>query len=352
MRRRYLGDIVLTQPVFFNLRQHWPNALITVVVDEGNGDLLKWNRDVTEVLELPRRRAGESNVSHASRWMKFVRLLRAKKYTLVFDLTPNKQSAVVTWLTGAPRRVSYWLEDQRGWRHRFYNALVYWSWKDHASMHMVDLLLRQLEVVNVPIVSREVHSRVPDDAAAEAQRELARLIPHRTGPVLLVHPGARVAARVWPPENYARAIDEVIAAWGAHVIVTGGKADEPLLNTIRTTLRTDRVVFAEPMPVLKFAALASQTDLFVGNDSGPMHLVAAVGTPVVAVFDAQLPTLWGPVGSGHVVVRASQPCTACIAPDLCRPPVPDHMYCVRRITVDEVVSAISRQLDRRGFGRA
>jgi ADP-heptose:LPS heptosyltransferase len=75
-----------------------------------------------------------------------------------------------------------------------------------------------------------------------------------------------------------------------------------------------------------------------------MHLAAAVGTPVVALFGAISPVQWGPLGEAHVVVRPSMPCTACVCPERCRPPDPYRMHCVRRVTINEARAALHTQI--------
>jgi len=96
--------------------------------------------------------------------------------------------------------------------------------------------------------------------------------------------------------------------------------------------------------VRELAALIQAADLFLGHDSGPMHLAAAVGTPCVAIFGAASPLQWSPHGEGHRVVAPGMPCEECVCPDRCVPPNPYHMYCVRRITEDRVREALHDQL--------
>jgi ADP-heptose:LPS heptosyltransferase len=92
------------------------------------------------------------------------------------------------------------------------------------------------------------------------------------------------------------------------------------------------------------AAVLGEAELFLGSDAGPAHLAAAVGTRAVVLFGAALPAQWAPLGEGHTVLRPAMPCAACVSPELCRPPDPYHMYCVRRIPASEVSGAVDRVL--------
>ncbi|MEW6158358.1 MAG: glycosyltransferase family 9 protein [Verrucomicrobiota bacterium] len=346
VRRRYVGDLILTKPVFANLRRHWPGAWITAVVDEGFRELAAWHSDVNEVLEIPRQKKSEWFWVYWMRWMRFLRTLRLRPFDLAFDLTQNTRSALVTLLSGAPRRVSYWIEQERGWHHRCYHDCVFWSWQDHADFHMVDLLLKPLEKEGIPIVTRDISVEVPAAMSERVRQKLSDLCADNQSTTVLIHPGARTRPKLWPVENFAAVADRIQSELGAQVLFTSGRSEMQVVWAIVSRMKMKPAVYPAPESFSELAVLLKEADVFLGHDSGPMHIAAAVGTPVVALFGAQDPHLWGPWGENHIALRASLPCQPCLAPQLCRPPAPANVYCVRQTRIDEVLDAIATQLAR------
>ncbi|MDQ3815430.1 MAG: glycosyltransferase family 9 protein, partial [Armatimonadota bacterium] len=181
----------------------------------------------------------------------------------------------------------------------------------------------------------------PEDQQAVA--ELMRrhgLVPHE---FVVVHPGARLPTKCWPPERFARVLDEVEESAGLKTVLIGGGEERPLAESIRETAQAQPVDLAGQLPFGQLVALLQNCRLYIGNDTGPMHVAAAVGAPVIALFGLPEPARWGPVGENHVVLRASMPCP-CPFPKVCQPPYPDKTLCVRRIAVDEVIEAVRHQL--------
>jgi len=108
--------------------------------------------------------------------------------------------------------------------------------------------------------------------------------------------------------------------------------------------KTHLVALQAPLSIPQFAALTAQFDLMVCHDSGPMHVAAAVGTPVIALLGSQNPVLFAPPGEGHTVLQPPLPCRTCVAPHACAPADSYHNYCVRNITVDQVWAALRARL--------
>ena len=332
IRRRYLGDIVLLGSVLRNLRLHWPAAWITVLTEAAYAGVLRLNPDVDSALTFPRR-AGE--------WIGFVRALRRFGFTHVLDFDNTDKTALVTRLTGAATRATFDRE-LIPFRYRWvytHTAKVTNAFYD--SHHITDTYLALPAAIGVPVTSREVRlvPRPPDVAAAQ------KLVA-RGGNKVLVHPGTRSAHRVWPVERFAEICDRLQDKLGAQVFLTAGPGEQPLVAEIKTRAQMHLVTLDAPRDVGGLAALLAQFDAFLCHDSGPMHVAAAVGTPVVALFSSQNATIWRPLGERHTILQTPLPC-ACIgaaAPTPCVPGDSYRSYCVRKIAVDEVFAAVTRTL--------
>ncbi len=332
VRRRYLGDIVLLGSVLRNLRLHWPAAAITLLTEAAYAGVVALNPDVNSPLTFPRA---------AGNWLGFANRLRRARFTHVLDFDNTERTALVTRLTGARVRATFERElipFRYGWAYT-HTAKVTNAFYD--SHHITETYLALPGAVGVPLKSREVSLALCARDAAYA----GRLVP-RGGNKILVHPGSRSPQRVWPPERFAEVCDRLQDTLGAQVFVTAGPGEQPLVEQIRAQARSHLVVLPSPTDVGKLAALLAQFDVFLCHDSGPMHVAAAVGTPVVALFGSQNATIWQPLGARHTVLQTRLPCD-CIGPAAPAPCVRGdsyRSYCVRKIAADEVFTALTRTL--------
>lgn len=332
IRRRYLGDIVLLGPVFRNLRLHWPDAQITALTEAPYTGVLALNPDVNRALTFPRR---------VFQWPAFLRALRAARFTHVLDFDNTDKTALLTRVSGALIRVAFDRELIKFRYPSFYTHSARVANAFYDSHGITETYLQLLAPIGVPLASREVRllPRATDLAAAR------RLAP-RGGKKILVHPGSRSAHRVWPADRFAAVCDQLQDKLQAQIFLVGGPAEQDLLQEIRSHAKSHLVAIERPLPVGEFAALVTQFSVFLCHDSGPMHVAAAVGTPVVALFGSQNATIWRPNGDRHTVLQTPLPC-ACIGRDAPTPCVKGdgyRSYCVRMLTVEDVFAAVAAKL--------
>lgn len=335
IRRRYLGDIVLLGSVFRNLRLHWPAAHLALLVEPGCAAITPLHPDVDATLVLPRSLLA---------WPGFLRRLRRERFTHVLDFDNTDKTALLTRWTGALLRLTYRRELVKHRHPRCYTHAVPVTNAFYDSHHITETYLALLAPLGVPLATREI--RLVPSAA-----DLAAVAPLSAGPGrrILVHPGSRSPMRVWPAERFAAVCDRLQDELGVQVFLTGGPGDRAELEKIRAAARSHVVALEPRFTVGRFAALVSRFDLFLCHDSGPMHIAAGVGTPVVALYGSQNAVIWRPVGAHHTVLQTALPC-ACL-PDTPAPCVKTdsyRSYCVRQLTVEQVFRAVS---DRLSAGR-
>jgi heptosyltransferase-3 len=333
IRRRYLGDLVLLGSVVRNLRLHWPSARITVLSEAAYAGVVPLNPEIDAALAFPRA---------AAAWPGFLAALRRGRFTHVLDFDNTEKTALVTRITGAAVRATFDRElivHRYGWLYTHAAKVANAFYDSH---HVTDTYLALPAAIEVPIVSREIRL-VPPAADVEAAR---RLLP-AGGRKVLVHPGSRSAHRVWPAERFAAVCDRLQDELGAQVFLTAGPAEQPLVEQIRRAAQSHLVTIPPTAQVGAFAALAAQCDVFLCHDSGPMHVAAGVGTPVVALFSSQNAAIWRPVGERHSVLQTTLPCACFPAGTLPEPCVPGdsyRSYCVRQLGVEQVYAAVARSL--------
>jgi heptosyltransferase III len=349
--RPILGDMILAGPVFRNLRAWRPDARIVAACLEGTRDLLSFVAEADEVVEIPNPRRVGRRLGFAARWLALARRLRAERFDLVYDMQQTDRSSLLVAAIGAARRTGF-VRGERRIRHRLYTHTTPWRDGDGERAHALELYLDPLAAVGMPVRTRSISlSLRPEDAAA-ARARLRAVLPRREGPLVVCHPGASSPNKCWPIEEFAAACDELQGRLEAQVLLLGGPAEGEALRTLRSLTSTRPALLEGVLPLRVLAAVLAEADLFFGHDSGPMHVAAAVGTPVVALYGASSPAQWRPLGEGHALLRPPMPCVPCRFPALCRPPSPYDTFCVRRIPGQAVVEALARQLARPAGGGA
>ena len=333
IRRRYLGDIVLLGPLLRSLKAHWPAARVTALVEGQYGAVLALNPDVDSVLALPERRLD---------WPGFLRRLRRPGFTHVLDIDNTEKTALVARASGAAVRVALHHGEHRVKLRGMYTHVVHDPGAEHEARPITEYYLRALAPLGAPVAGRDVRLVPREEDVAYWRRFVGA-----QGPVLLVHPGSRSPARIWPMDRFAAVCDRVQDDLGAQVVLAGGPGERRLLSEIRGLARTHLLAVDEPPSLARFAALARVSAALLCHDSGPMHVAAAVGTPVVALYGSQNPVLFRPHGAGHAQIVPSQPCSPCLAPDACVPGDSYRTFCVRQNSVDRVFAAVRAALARR-----
>ncbi|KXU35906.1 hypothetical protein AXK11_05085 [Cephaloticoccus primus] len=354
IRRRYLGDIVLLGSVLKNLRLHWPTAQIALLADRAYAPVAALHPEVDRVRSFPAK---------LTQWPRFIRELRCTRFTHVFDFDNSDRTALVTRLTAAPIRLTYEREGQT-FRHRWaYTGSVKLRERDFCSQHITETYLQLIAASGVSIRTREVSLPPRPADLAHTQRFAA---PHSattpaspggptdTGrafhtavqrPRILVHPGSRSRYRVWPAERFAAVCDRLQDELDAQVFLVAGAGERGTAQAIRAAAQSHLVLIDEALSIGGLAALCSRFDLMLCHDSGPMHLAAAVGTPVVALFGSQNAANWSPLGQGHQVLQTALPCT-CLpdTPTPCQKDDSYRSYCVRKLSPETVFNACAQSL--------
>jgi len=300
--------------------------------------VLALHPDVDSTLVLPRA---------ARHWVRLLRALRSRRFTHVFDFDNTGKTALLTRLTGASFRIALHHGGFPVRLRRCYTHAVHHPSAEHETHSITDYYLQALPAAGVPVATREVRLVPRAEDLAFVRGLLGRLFGAAILPQtrrLLVHPGARSPFRLWPPERFGEICRHAKTALGAKVVLVAGPGEEDILRQILPHAGADQLVIDQHLSVPQFAALAAQFDLLLCHDSGPMHIAAAVGTPVVALLGSQNPRLFAPPGDGHIVLQPPMPCRNCVAPGICVPGDSYRNYCIRNIDSASVLEAVRRGL--------
>ena len=328
-----LGDVVHAFPLLACLRRHWPDARISWVVNRGLRSLLDGHPDLDEVIPFDRDRV-RFRPGAIGAVGRFVADLRAREFDVAVDLQGLLRSGLMTAATGAPTRVG--LASAREGATLFYNYKVD---AGGADVHAVDRLLRVGAAFGADV-------EYPEPAVAFAPADLDWARSQLAGlprPWVALNVGARWLTKRWPPGHFAAVARRARAEMGAGLVLVGAPEDRPLVDELRAALG-DGPDGIPPLDLCgrttlpQLAALASELDLFVSNDTGPLHLAAAAGAPCVGVYTCTSPERTGPHGPRSVAVRS---CVAC-APSF-RKACPT-MHCMAELTPARVYAAVRSHL--------
>lgn len=331
IKLRYIGDVLLATPVLRALRAACPGATLTMVVNPGTEDMIRRNRDVQEVLTLPRGPWTEQ--------LRFLRSLRRRRFDCVLDLTDGDRAAWMTWSTGARMRVGF--NEEHRWRGRLYTHVASLEGR-HRIEHDLSIL-QPLGIASDAAVPRLDLSPEDERDGERILGELGVRLDQGAPALMMLQPAARYWFKAWPEERFASLADRLSAEQGCHVLIGGSVQDRELAERIGRSMKARCTVLAGRTTLLPYAAILKRCALFVGNDSGAMHMAAAMKTPIVALFGPSHPQEWGPRGGPAEVIYKGLDCRACFHPTCRR----GEENCMRLIGVDEVYAAAVRMMRRK-----
>lgn len=334
IRTRYLGDVVLLVPLIREIRAFDPESRITVVVNAGTAYPLERIPGV-EVLPL----ATEGKLRRLVGTLSLAGTVRSRKLDLLLDLTLSDRSRLITRLSGAARTGAAGDPADRrsgdSWDTFFPVDL------NNGPDHMILQFGRLLAETGIPVSGIRDKSFPPDPRWSDPADALLRKHFPDGNPVLFLHPGGRHWFKRWPPDRFARLADLWVAKRGGGVLVAGTKAERTLVESVLSGTAEEGIVPLIGAPVGLLDALVRRATVFVGADSGPLHIADAAHVPLVGLFGSTLPEVWGPAaGPRREVVRHPVPCSPC-------PHVGCTMgeeNCLSRITVREVFDRVESVL--------
>jgi len=324
-----LGDVVQALPLLGMLRARFPTATISWVIRRALADILTGHPDLTEVIPFHRRGSWRES-------LRLLSLLRGRRFDLVFDLQGLSRTGFMTFATRAPLRVG--LETAREGASLACNCLLPDSNRDVAAHERYWRVAEALGMADYPRTAVIPMAAADEAWVADRLRNLPR-------PILAIHPGAFWPTKRWPADKFS----QIVRRFGGSAVVVGSTGERDLAARCieaRGTAIPKRLNLAGETTLKQLAALLRTVDVLVSNDSGPMHLAAALGTPVVGIFTCTNPKLSGPSGSIHELVSTNVACRGGYHKS-CPRWGQAHLGCMDELSVDRVWSGLKRILERR-----
>ena len=348
LRIERVGDLLMVLDAIAMVRRMAPRARIDLVVGSWNAALAAMiaGVDAVETLDvgwMAREGRGLSwpaLVRHTRRW-------RARRYDLGINFEPDIRSNLLLALSGATRRAGF----ASGGGATFLTDVVPFDPTAHIADNAKALVAHAFAVAQDfrPGASVAANARlnIPDSARQRAADLLGQAID--ASPLVGIQPAAGRQIKEWDPVRFAEAGAEIARTRRASMILIGSAGDKPALDAVRAAWPADVPLLELPRDtdLITLAAVLERLSLFITGDTGPMHLAAAVGTPVLAIFGPSLPTRYAPLSARSRIVRIDIWCSPCNMmrkpPARCVGHVPD---CLAGIATGDVVRAAYEMLDR------
>ena len=337
-----IGDVLMTTPAIRALKESVPGRRVTLLTSTAGAQVAPFIREIDQV------------ITFAAPWMKatgdeptmdgaMIVQLAARNFDAAVIFTVYSQNplpaAYLAYLAGIPLRLAHCRENP-------YRLLTHWVPEPEPAKGVRHEVRRQLDLVaatGARTADDRLSFRVPRSAREQAWRTLIPLGINGDRPLVVAHPGASASSRRYPPEMFARALELIARDTGCHLVLTGDEHEVALVESIRDSMTAPSHSFAGRLDLGGLGALIAAADVLVSNNTGPVHIAAALGTPVVDLYALTNPqhTPW------KVPCRVlfhDVPCRYCYK-SVCPS---GHHECLRNVAPETVAEAARQLLDGRG----
>jgi lipopolysaccharide heptosyltransferase II len=330
-----LGDVLMTTPALRALRAGHPGRRVTLMTSSAGAAAACLVSEVDDVIvyDAPWLKATGARADSRPDRAMAARLRRARfDAAVIFTVYSQNPlaSALLCFLADIPLRLAHCRENP-------YQLLTDWVSDPEPHELVRHEVRRQLDLV-AAVGCRTDDERLSLRVSARARRAARRRLDaagvDRRREWVVVHPGARAASRRYPPESFASACRRLVAERGCQVVLTGDASERALIDRVRAAMEIPAIAVAGELPLAELAAIIAEAPLLISNNTGPVHIAAAVGTPVVDLYALTNPqhTPWA---VPHRVLSHDVPCKYCYK-SVCPA---GHHGCLRGVSPDAVVTA-------------
>lgn len=329
-----IGDVVHALPFLDVLRGNFPDARIDWLVEEQAFQVIAGHSGLDRVI-VSRRNSWKTRLLHFKSYMplvrevsEFLKELRSYEYDLVIDLQGLLKSGVLVGLSKGKRKIG--MGGAREGGGIFLNERpVPVDYEEHA----IDRYLRVAEYLGCDSISWK--GDIPfSDSDKKRVDDFLNADGIQKRPLVAINPMARWESKLWEPDRFASLADRITDELSCKVIFTGSNTDRNVIKNIFKKMKASPINLAGCTSLKQLAYLFTKCAALVTTDTGPMHIGAAMGCRVVALFGPTAPWRTGPYGHSHKVIRANLECSPCFKKKC------NDMLCMKEITVDRVFEAV------------
>lgn len=332
-----IGNIILFMPTLRAIRKGFPNAEITLLLkDKGSKDIIKDSRFYNNIVFYQNSRRKWKRLFLQ---LRLIYNLRKYKYDLIittFESQGYKMACMAYGISGKCRmgfRTDKWYD-------RLYSNLLEY----HPKQHEIDRHLTIAHSLGIKFIKKDLEIFISKEEERFAEITLEENGLSEQNIIIGIHPGSsdNLLKKRWLPERFAQVADYLSEKYGANIIIFGGSNEIYLAQKVVSFMKVSiPIILVGKTTIRQTAAVIERCNLFISNDSGLMHVSAAVKIPVVAIFGPTGPIKNAPLGEGHIIVRKDIPCSPCsnYQKNGC-----DNVECIKLVTVEDVLIAVENKL--------
>lgn len=328
-----IGDVIHALPIAPVLKQQFPQAKITWVVEKPAYDLLTNNPYIDDIIIFDKPKF-KSFIGLFTSGRNLAKQLKDKKIELALDLQGLFKSSAIAYLSGAPKRLVYCNARE------FSDKISQKVCGSNSDGHVVDCYLDVARALDCHVTEPEFVINITEKEAVLAEAITKQAGLDITKPYVVLIPGTNWPNKCWPPGKFAKLAEKLFE----HDIIpafVGTNADKPAMGKITAKMTIPPVDLTGKTTLKQLAHILKNALTVVAGDTGPMHLAAAVNTPVIALFGPTDPARNGPYGTGHIVLTTAQSCQGCW-----RRQCTEGKVCLDNISVNEVFGAVIHLVKR------
>ncbi|TCV93502.1 putative lipopolysaccharide heptosyltransferase III [Biostraticola tofi] len=303
IKLRHHGDMLLTTPVINNLRHHYPDCEIDILLYKETEAILRAHPAISVIHAIDRAWKKQGFVFHLKQELGLIKAIRRRRYDIVINLADQWRSAIITWASGAPCRIGYAFSKRRSavWRQA-HTHLV--PTDNFGQLHTVEQNLAILAPLNLAIDNdrTSMHYSPSDDRVGREKLAAAGV----TGAYIVIQPTSRWRYKCWDDAKVAALIDG-LGEYNLSIVLTAApdKKERQMIDHIQSlSIGSDAVSLAGELTLPQLAAVIDHARLFIGVDSAPMHMAAALDTPCIALFGPTKLQHWRPWNENSTVIWA------------------------------------------------
>lgn len=336
VRMDKIGDLVLSTPVIKAVRDAYPDSHITLLVRPYARQIVEGNPYLNEVMTYDKATDGKGLLKD----ILFAMKLRKKKFELALVLHPKNRTHIMVFLAGIPERIGY--NKKLGWLLTKKIPHI----KQYGLKHEIDYTLDLVRYIGIDPKNRALYVPINKISEQKIKGIFAKNGILENNKVITIHPGSSCPSKRWNFKHFAKVADRLAESRSAKIVIIAGPSDKVLGDRMSGSMKAPHLNLSGKTTVADLASILKRSALFISNDSGPVHIACATGTPTISIFgrnDRGLsPERWKPIGEHDLALHKDIGCEICLSHN-CK----KGFACLEAITEDEVVSAAKRMLSAR-----
>ncbi|MDY6855577.1 MAG: glycosyltransferase family 9 protein [Thermodesulfobacteriota bacterium] len=326
IRTAYVGDIIMTLPILTPLKEKFPQARISFIASKEGAELLQGNPHIDRIFRFNPFWFYKTSIKA---YLLFLFKIRKERFDLVIEARGDIRDLLfIVFPLKSRFKLSYGFG---GGRYFLSHVVPFTSIKHRIEYHLD--LARYLDC-NTEDIEWKVYLTKEEEKGIVGIMQEYKI----EKPFLSVHPGARVPLKMWMIERYAKLYDMIMREYRMPLLILGSREEKAIADKIITKMKNRPINLAGMISLKEVAGILKESALFICNDSAPMHIAAAMGTPTVAVFGPSKSIETGPYKNKSRIVEKDFPCRFTCDENVCKHRV--FHGCMKAITPDDVFSAV------------